>query len=382
MSLEQRELRLGFIALNDCAPLAAACENGFFEAEGLAVTLSREASWANIRDKVAAGILNGAHMLGPLPLAASLGASGQPVGMIAPLSLNRNGAAVTVSAALGQAMRARDPHGMAARPRSARPLKALIEARRAEGAPPLTFAVVFPFSAHNYLLRYWMAAAGIDPDRDVRIVVVPPARMTARLAAGEIDGFCAGAPWNDAAVAAGDAEIAIHGAEIWRDGPDKVFGVRADWARDNPNTLRAALRALIRAAAWCDLPERRGELAALLARPGYVAVPEPVLARSLPASGGDEGVVFHRQAAGVPWGSHAAWFLGQMRRWGQIGPEVDIPAAAESVYRPDLYRQAADDLGLPRADEPASGPLATAGGPMAKEPVASAPAARRPDRQD
>ncbi|HEY9218197.1 MAG TPA: CmpA/NrtA family ABC transporter substrate-binding protein, partial [Phenylobacterium sp.] len=250
MSLEQRELRLGFIALNDCAPLVVAKEKGFFEEQGLAVSLSREASWANIRDKVAMGTLHGAHMLAPLPIAVNLGICGEPTAMIAPLSLNLNGSAITVSAGLADAMRRIDPAGMSRRPRTARPLKRLIDTRKAVGDPPLIFAVVFPFSVHHYQLRYWMAAAGIDPDRDVNIVVVPPARMTARLAVGEIDGFCVSAPWNAAAVARGDGEIMIYAAEFWRVGPDKVFGLREDWAQRNPETLRAVLRALLQAAAW------------------------------------------------------------------------------------------------------------------------------------
>ncbi|MFC3078494.1 CmpA/NrtA family ABC transporter substrate-binding protein [Phenylobacterium terrae] len=357
MSLEQRELRLGFIALNDCAPLVAAQEKGFFEDEGLAVSLSREASWANIRDKVAMGALDGAHMLGPLPLAVNLGVCGEPTRMIAPLSLNLNGSAITVSTALAEAMREVDPQGMAARPRSARPLKKLIEARRARGETPLIFAVVFPFSVHNYQLRYWMAAAGIDPDRDVHVVVVPPARMTARLAVGEIDGYCVGAPWNAASVASGHGEIMIYASEFWRVGPDKVFGLKEAWAKQNPQTLQAVLRALLKAAAWCDLPERRAELAATLARPEYVDAPEEVIARSLvgsPPYAADEPgpdsldyIIYHRYAASFPWRSHAVWFLTQMRRWGQIGPEVDILAAAEAAYRPDLYRTAAADLGAP-----------------------------------
>ena len=188
------EFRLGFIALNDCAPLVIAKEKGFFEDQGLTVDLSREASWANIRDKVAMGALDGAHMLGPLPIAVNLGVSGEPTPMIAPMSLNLNGSAITVSAALADAMRTADPKGMAARPRSASPLAKVVAERREAGLPPLVFAVVFPFSVHNYQVRYWMAAAGIDPDRNVRITAVPPARMNARLAAGDIDGFCVGAP--------------------------------------------------------------------------------------------------------------------------------------------------------------------------------------------
>jgi nitrate/nitrite transport system substrate-binding protein len=357
MSLERRELRLGFIALNDCAPLVVAKEKGFFEDQRLAVDLSREVSWANIRDKVAMGALDGAHMLGPLPLAVGLGVCGEPTPMIAPMSLNLNGSAITVSTGLAEAMRRLDPEGMVAHPRTARPLVRLIEERRAAGEPPPTFAVVFPFSVHNYQLRYWLAEAGIDPDRDLRIVATPPARMTARLAAGDIDGYCVGAPWNAHAVADGVGEIMIYAAEFWRVGPDKVFGVTEAWAERHPATLRALLRAMIRAAAWADDPANRPELAAILSHARYVDAPEAVVASSLvgsppyaagqPGPGGLDYIIYHRYAAGFPWRSHAIWFLTQMLRWGQIPPGVDIAAIAEAVYRPDLYRAAAAELGEP-----------------------------------
>ncbi|MDZ7909365.1 MAG: CmpA/NrtA family ABC transporter substrate-binding protein [Gemmobacter sp.] len=317
MSLERTELRLGFIALNDCAPLVIAREKGFFEAEGLSVDLSREASWANIRDKVAMGALDGAHMLGPMPLAVRLGVCGEPAKMIAPMSLNLNGSASPFPRPWATRMRAADPEGMSARPRTARPLAKVIAARKAQGAL-LTFAVVFPFSVHNYELRYWLAEAGIDPDRDLRVVVTPPARMTARLTAGDLDGFCVGAPWNAQAVADGRGEIMAYAAELWRVGPDKVFGVTEAVADANPNTLGAVLRSLLRAAAWCDAPGHRAELAAILSHPRYVDAPEEVVARSLtgapPYAPGEAGpddqdyIIYHRYAANFPWRSHAVWY--------------------------------------------------------------------------
>ena len=236
MTLEQPKLRLGFIALTDCAPLVIAKARGLFEAEGLDVELSREVSWANIRDKVAIGALDGAHMLGPMPLAVNLGISGEQIPMIAPLSLNLNGSAITASTALVAAMRAADPAAMSVRPRSAAALRPVIAERRAAGAPLLCFAVVFAFSVHTYALRYWLAAAGIDPDHDVRIVVTPPPRMTERLAQGDIDGFCVGAPWNAQAVAKGLGEILTYASELWRVGPDKVFGLTEAWADRHPAT--------------------------------------------------------------------------------------------------------------------------------------------------
>ncbi|MEO6339242.1 MAG: CmpA/NrtA family ABC transporter substrate-binding protein [Caulobacteraceae bacterium] len=355
-ALEKTRVRLGLIPLNDCAPLVAAQEKGFFAEQGLEVELSREASWANIRDKVQVGVLDGAHMLAPMAIASSLGVGGERVAMAVPIALNLNGSAITVSSAVADAMRMLDPEGMAARPRTARPLKRLIEMRRRGGQPPLTFGVVFPYSIHNYELRYWMAAGGVDPDRDVRLKVIPPPRLVGQLGAGEIDGFCVTAPWNALAVHEGLGEILLFSSEWWGLGPDKVFGMRADWAERHPATTQALVRAMLKAAVWADAPENRGEMAAILSRASYVGVPEAVVRQSLvgsppyaPGEAGSESLdylVYHRYAASFPWRSHAMWFLSQMVRWGQAGRNVDFTLAA-GVYRPDLYRVAAKALGQP-----------------------------------
>ncbi|HKT54029.1 MAG TPA: CmpA/NrtA family ABC transporter substrate-binding protein, partial [Caulobacteraceae bacterium] len=196
MTAEKPNLKLGFIALTDCAPLIVAQEKGFFVDEGLDVVLSREASWANVRDRLSAGLIDGAHMLGPMAVAQSLGLGGGGPAVSVPLALSMNGSAITISKPLAEALRILDAFGMAGRPRTAHGLKLLVDRRRAKGQPPLTFAVVFPYSIHNYQLRYWLAAGGVNPDRDVRLVVTPPTRLVERMAAGEIDGFCVTAPWN------------------------------------------------------------------------------------------------------------------------------------------------------------------------------------------
>ena len=345
---EQTRLKLGFIALTDCAPLIVAKEQGLFEAEGLDVTLSREASWANIRDRVVSGGLDGAHMLAPMALACTLAAGGGPATpMIAPLSLNANGSSFTISKPLAEQLRAIEPDKPAdGQPRRATALKRLIEARAAAGERPLVFAVVFPFSIHNYLLRYWLADAGIDPDRDVRMTVVPPPRMAARLTAGEVDGFCVGAPWGAVIEAAGLGEIWVQNTRLWRGAPDKVLGVTEAWVDRNPATLQALLRALIKAAIWADDPAHIDILAETLAREDYVNAPPPQMRRAL-AESEAFAFHFHREDAGYPRRSHALWLLSQMRRWGQIGAEVNVAATAERVYRPDLYLQAAAAVGAP-----------------------------------
>jgi len=326
-------LRLGFVPLNDAAPLLAAADKGFFAAEGLNVVLSREVSWATVRDKVAAGALEGAHMLAPMVLAASLGAGSERQAMIAPLALNLNGAAVTVSVALAAEMQGLGGGA------GARPLARVLAARRRDGATAPTFAVVFPYSMHNYLLRYWMAEAGIDPDRDVRLAVAPPSRMAGHLAAGDIEGFCVGEPWNAVAVRDGVGQVAMRASEVWRGGPEKVFGVTEAWAERNPEVLAAVLRALVKAAAWADAAENRGALVALLAE--HVDAPPATIVESL------DDIDFHRGGAGVPQPVHAAWLLSQMIRWGQVTGDIDIAAVARRVYRPDLYAAAAAAVGDP-----------------------------------
>ncbi len=354
--LETTALAIGFIPLAGCAPLVVAREMGFFREEGIEVELSREASWANIRDKVTVGALDGAQMLSGLPLAMSLGVVAARKAMVTALSLDLGGNAITLSSALYRRMVELDPVAAAQRPISAQALMRVIEQDRRNGAAPLTFAVTFPVSTHNYQLRYWLAAGGIDPDRDVRLVVVPPPQMVANLEAGNIAGFCVGEPWNQVAVQSGIGRVVATSWDIWNNGPEKVFGVTAEWADKHPNTHRALLRALIKAGAWADQPARRYEVAQLLAQPRYVGVSADVLAPSLTghfARSLDREAeylpdlhIFHRYAATFPWRSHALWTLSQMLRWGQISRMIDPYETARAVYRPDLYRQAAADLGL------------------------------------
>jgi NitT/TauT family transport system ATP-binding protein/nitrate/nitrite transport system substrate-binding protein len=261
--------------------------------------------------------------------------------VIAPLSLNANGSSITLSTRLAEQVREFGggdvPPGGG--PRTAGALKQLIDRRAAAGEGPLSFAVVFPFSIHNYLLRYWLADAGIDPDRDVRMTVVPPPRMAARMAAGEVDGFCVTAPWGAVIEAQGMGEIWVQNSQLWRGAPDKVLGVTAAWAERRPQTLAALLRAVVRAAVWADDDANRPALSAMLAQAAYVDAPEPQVRRALVE---DETFAFrfHKEDAGYPRRAHALWLLSQMRRWGQIDETVDVARAAEQTYRPDLYMAA------------------------------------------
>lgn len=357
-SLEKDELRLGVMPLADAAPLIVARDKGFFAAQGLDVEVRVEASWASIRDKVATGLLDGAQMLAPMPIAATLGVDGIGVPMVTALSLNLNGNSIAVSEDIYREL------GLTRRePVSAgRALKALIERDRMRGRRPRTFAHVFPFSAHHYLLRYWLAASGIDPDRDVRLEVIPPPLMVQHLGDGRIDGFCVGAPWGAAAEVAGVGYRIVSTYQIWNNSPEKVFGVTQEWARSHPRTHVAVVAALIDACRWLDAPAHRTEAAQLLIDSGALDAPPATVRAALevPAAGDaflGSGLVFHRGAANFPWISHAMWFIEQMRRWGQIGAAVDAAQTAAAAYLPALHREAAARVGVhcPEADYKSEG---------------------------
>jgi len=365
------EITAGFMPLFDSAVLVAAGEMGFAAREGIELKLHRETSWANIRDRIAIGHFDVAHMLGPMPLACSLGLTPLASETIVPFSLGLGGNCVTVSNAVWDGMAAHgaapdlDPaHAGAA-------LGALIREREGAGREPLRFAVVHPHSGHNYELRYWLAACGVDPTRDIEIVIVPPPFMADAMAAGRIDGYCVGEPWNSASVAAGIGRIVTVKALLWRNSPEKVLGVRKAWAEENPDALAALLRALHHSARWCQDPANRGALAALMARPTFLGQPEaiqmPALTGRLQVGGGAERRVEDfflpfDKAANFPWKSHALWFYTQMVRWGQLPHTPQNLAIARDCYRPDLYRSALKPLGvaLPGANAKVEGALKVA----------------------
>jgi ABC-type nitrate/sulfonate/bicarbonate transport system substrate-binding protein len=349
----KRPIALGFVALTDAAPLIIARERGFFESEGLDVTLRREVSWATIRDRVATGLYQGAHMLAPAMLAVNMGVGSEAASLIAPLSLSVHAAAIGVSRALGREMAALDEE----EPNSAAALAQAVVARRLHGAMPITFAVVFPYSMHNYMLRHWAAEAGLDPDRDIRIVVAAPTAIVERLKAGEIDGFCVGAPWGAACESACGAQIVLHAADFWPGGPDKVLGLSGAWAEAEPENALALTRAVLRAARWADAPENAGALASLLARSDHVGASAEIIAKNLGGDGAAR-IRFASKHAAFPWRSHARWVLAQMMRWGQIDQACDF-ARAGNAYRPDLFRAAAAALGedAPVGDIAEQGPI-------------------------
>jgi NitT/TauT family transport system ATP-binding protein len=367
----------GFMPLLDSSILVAAKEKGFAEAEGIDLVLARETSWANIRDRMAVGHFQVAHVLAPMPIASNLGLTPLAAPTIAPMALGLGGNAVTVSNSLWTLMldRGATPDFNPATTGAA--LRQVTADRAASSKPPLRFAVVHPFSGHNYELRYWLAACGIDPGRDVEIVIVPPPLMADALASGAIDGYCVGEPWSTAAALQGYGRIATVKAAIWRSSPEKVLSAGATWASENPETLAALLRALCRSAQWCAEPGNRLELAQILSDKAYLARPAEWmlhgLSGDLDVGGGDirradDFFVPFAKAATFPWKSHALWFYSQMVRWGQVQHSAENANVARETYRPDLYRSALKPLGiaLPAANAKVEGAL------LSPTPVGSA----------
>ncbi len=370
LDLEKDELKFGFIKLTDCAPLVIAKEKGFFEEEGLFVTLEAQANWKILLDRVIDGELDGAHMLAGQPIGATIGI-GTKADVITPFSMDLNGNGITVSNEIWAEMKKHDPALQAPRPPhpiTARGLKPIVEEHR-EFGDPLRMGMVFPVSTHNYELRYWLAAEGIRPgfytptdttgqtDADVLISVTPPPQMPATLEQGTIQGYCVGEPWNQQAVFKKIGVPVVTNYEIWKNNPEKVFGITAAFAEENPDTTVAIVKALVRAGKWLDASgANRREAVQILSRSEYVGADADVIANSMTGTfefeRGDKREmpdfnVFFRHNATYPYYSDAVWFLTQMRRWGQIPerkPDAWYHETAKKVYRPDIYRKAADLL--------------------------------------
>jgi ABC-type nitrate/sulfonate/bicarbonate transport system substrate-binding protein len=366
--MSEDRLRIGFIPLADAAPLIVAADKGFAAEEGVAIELVREVSWSNVRDKLNIGLFDAAHLLAPVAIASSLGIGHVKVPLIVPFVLNFNGNAITVSPALYETL-ATTAEGSLDDPKvSARALAVVVRRRRERGDAPLVFGMTFPFSTHNYLLRFWMAAGGVDPDDDVQLVVLPPPYMVDSLSSRQVDGFCVGAPWNSVAVELGVGTILHFGCDIVSRAPEKVLAVRAAWAANRADALTRLVRAVDRAVAFLNDPSHRDEVAALLAAPRYLDV-SPDLVRATLAGrlrtklGGSPRpapnyLLIGRDGAGRPNPTDAAWLYAQMVRWRQTMLSADLLATAKSCFRPDLYDAA---LGADTSQLPTDAPSAFAG---------------------
>jgi NitT/TauT family transport system ATP-binding protein len=340
-------LRIGFIPLVDAAALIVAVDKGFTVAEGLDVTLVREVSWSNVRDKLNIGLFDAAHLLAPVAIASSLGLGHVKVPISAPFNLGLNGNAITVSPALHAAIMAQIDGDRFDPMATALALSRVVAARRKSGAEPLTFAMTFPFSTHNYQLRFWMAAGGVDPDEDVRLVVLPPPYMVDSLASGHVDAFCVGAPWNSIAVDLGVGHILHFASDILPRAAEKVLAVRQNWSEKNPQIVAALVRAASRAAEFIEQPQNRAEAARILSAAERIGVDADVIQRTLDGRlkispdgtvrASDRYLLIGREGAGRPDPVQAAWLYAQMVRWGQASISAEALQTAKGVFRPDLF---------------------------------------------
>jgi nitrate/nitrite transport system substrate-binding protein len=343
-SPETRAMKFGMIALTDCAPIVMAHELGYFKKFGIESTISKEASWAVIRDKLSIGENHATHMLIGMPLASTMGLAGSPVKpMIIPWLLNRNGQAITLNNKL-KAAGAKTPAAV----------KPLADKAKAAGEP-LAFAMTFPPGTHAMWMRYWLASGGIHPDKDVSLITIPPAQMVANMKVDKMDGFCVGEPWNNRAIEDKIGFTAVTTQQMWKDHPEKVCAFTEEFAMKNPKTVKAVLKALHLASIDLDKMENRPKFAEVIARPTYINCPPAIITERLLGKYeyGDGRVeqdpnymIFSNRNTNYPHQIYAKWFLSQFRRWGFTKGAPDYTGVAKRVMRSDIYLEAMKELGV------------------------------------
>ncbi len=351
-------IKIGYVPLSDSSPLIAAKELGLFNKHGINVELHRLNSWATVRDKVSLGLLDGAQMLAPLPLAMTLGLEPISMDMTTAFSMGLNGNGITFSNTLFDDIQSLGYDKQASHQELGHVLREHIQQRQLAGKPPLTMAIVHPYSMHNYLLRYWLQSVSIDIDQDINLIVVPPPQMVSEMQLGRIDAYCVGEPWNSLAEYKQVGKVVLSGRQIWNNAPDKVFAVTRQWAQSHPEIHKQLLKALLEAAIWCDSGANRASLIRMLSGADYLNLPEEVLAVALqPADNPDNAMIlqnnliFYRHAANYPWSSHAIWSLTQMIHSGQWQKnninEAELTDIARQVYASHIYREVAMSMQLP-----------------------------------
>jgi nitrate/nitrite transport system substrate-binding protein len=347
---EHPKMRFGIIALTDCSSIVMAHELGLFRKHGIESTISKEASWAVIRDRLSLGENQATHMLIGMPYAATMGLQGSPVKpMIIPMYLNRNGQAITLTKTLLD-------KGI----KTSGQIKPLALEAKAKGNP-MTFAMTYPPGTHAMWMRYWLGSGGINPDRDVSLITIPPAQMVANMKVGKMDGFCVGEPWNARAIADGIGFTAITTQQMWKDHPEKVLAFTEEFATKNPKTVKAVVRAVVEASQWNDKLENRPRMAEVVSQPQYVNCPkEIILGRLLGDYDYGDGrkdkdkyyMTFFDRQTNFPVKSHGVWWLTQFRRWGMVKEVPDYKGLVDRVHRPDVFRQVAKEMSIetPRED--------------------------------
>jgi nitrate/nitrite transport system substrate-binding protein len=341
---ETRDMRFGIIALTDCASIVMAHELGFFKKFGINSVISKEASWAVIRDKLSIGENQATHMLIGMPLASTMGLAGSPVKpMVIPWLLNRNGQAITLNNKL-----------KAAGAKTPAQIKPLADKAKAAGEP-LTFAMTFPPGTHAMWVRYWLASGGINPDRDVTLITIPPAQMVANMKVDKMDGFCVGEPWGNRAIEDGIGFTAATTQQLWKDHPEKVCAFTEEFANRNPKTVKAVLKALHLASVELDKMENRAKFAEVIARPAYINCPPSTILERLMGKYeyGDGRVeqdpnymIFSNRNCNYPHQIYGKWWLTQFRRWGMVRTAPDYTGVPKRVLRPDMYLDAMKELGV------------------------------------
>jgi nitrate/nitrite transport system substrate-binding protein len=369
LAIEKPQLTFGFIKLTDMAPLAIAKEKGFFEDEGLFVTLQAQSNWKNALDGVTDGVIDGSHLLAGQPVAAAAG-FGKQSDLVTVYNMGLNGNAITISNDVWAKMKpnvAKDGDGKPTHPINASALKMVVDEYKRAGKT-VKMAMTFPVSTHNFELRYYLASGGINPgmytkdniqgqvDADVLLSVTPPPQMVATMSAGTIQGYCVGEPWNQQAVANGIGVPIATTLDIYKNKAEKVFGLKKEFTEKYPNTTVAIVKALIRAGKWLDDPKNRLEAVEIISRKDYVGADKAVIAKSMTGTfeyeKGDirpmpDFNVFYKYDATYPFYSDGVWFLTQMRRWGQISeakPAAWYDETIKKVYRPDIWKKAAELL--------------------------------------
>ena len=354
-------VKLGYIALTDSAALIIAKEKGFFEKHGLPdVEVAKQASWGATRDNLvlggAANGIDGAHILSPMPYLMHTGKVTQnnvPVPMAILARLNCDSQAISVAKEYTDTGVQLD----------ASKLKAAFEKKKADGGE-VKVAMTFPGGTHDLWIRYWLAAGGIDPDKDVSTIVVPPPQMVANMKVGNMDAFCVGEPWNEQLVNQGIGFTAASTGEIWKGHPEKALGMRADWVEKNPNAAKALMMAVMEAQMWCESMDNKDEMATIVGKRQWFNVPVKDIIGRLKGDinygngrvvhGTDLYMKFWANGASYPFKSHDTWFMAENIRWGKLAPDTDIKALVDQVNREDIWRAAAADLGIAAADIPAT----------------------------
>jgi nitrate/nitrite transport system substrate-binding protein len=346
---ETSSLKFGIIALTDCSPIVIAHEKGLFNKYGIESTVLKGANWAAIRDNLSSGVIQGTHMLIGMPIASTIGLQGAPKKpMIIPWMLNRNGQAITLKTDWKSKV-SNDPKAV----------KPFADHAKKLGEP-LTFAMTFPPGTHSMWMRYYLGAGGINPDKDVSLIVVPPAQMVANMKIGKMDGFCVGEPWNARAIADKIGFTSVSTQDLWKDHPEKVCAFLAEFADKNPKTVKACLKALHEASVWLDDLNNRPEQCDIVSKATYINCDAKTILGRLQGhyDYGDGRMKedefymhFSKRNCNYPQPKYCKWFLTQYRRWGMVSGAPDYEGISKQVMRGDIYAEAMKEIGYAHGGE-------------------------------